>query len=315
MAKPNEPHPALLGLMALAGFLIEPVERRLAGVRAAAAARPQRNWWQVLKRAANGFNEDRVMAEAAGVTFYVLLALFPAIASLISIYGLFASTQHLSDNLAELRGIIPDGGLQIIETQVQALTSSPPQALGFGVVVGLATSLWSANAGVKAFFGALNVVYHEREKRGFFHLTLISFSFTFGLIGFLMLALAAVVVVPIMLNFVGLGSFGGRMLAFARWPLMVMVMGGALSLLYRYGPSPRNARWKWVSWGSAFAAIAWVAASLGFSYYVANFGSYNKTYGSLGAVVGFMTWIWVSAMVVLVGAELDAALEAKEGAA
>jgi membrane protein len=270
---------------------------------------PAKGWWHVLKRAAAGFSEDRVMAEAASVTFYGLLALFPAIASLISLYGLFTDPASLSDQLKGLGGIVPGGGLDIIKGQITALTSSGHKALGFGAIVGVATSLWSANAGMKSLFDALNVVYHEHEKRSFVRLTLTSLTFTLGAVGFVIVALLAVVGLPILLNFIGLGSVTETLLDLGRWPFMLAVLTGGLALIYRYGPSRNQARWQWVSWGGGVAAVGWVLVSLAFSFYVSHFGNYNKTYGSLGAVIGFMTWIWISSIVVLMGAELNAELE------
>ena len=263
----------------------------------------------MLKRVGAGFSEDRIMAEAASVTFYALLALFPAIASLISLYGLVTDPTSLTEQLQGLTGIVPAGGLDIIRTQVAALASSGHKALGFGAAVGLATSLWTANAGMKSLFDALNVVYHEREARGFVRLTLTSLAFTLGAVLFLIVALLAVVALPIVLAFVGLGSVTAILVAVGRWPLLLAALAATLGLIYRYGPSRHPARWRWIGWGGAAAAIGWVLISAGFSYYVANFGSYNKTYGSLGAVIGFMTWIWISSMVILLGAELDAELE------
>ncbi len=335
MAHADRPNPVLLAALGFAGLLLPvprlrdvsagadagphaapaaPAGRTGAGPRPGAAARapheiPARGWWAVLKRVGSGFSQDRVMAEAAGVTFYGLLALFPAIASLISIYGLITDPASLAGQLRGLVGIVPDGGLDIIRTQVSTLASSGHKALGFGVAIGLATSLWSANAGMKSLFDALNVVFHEREKRSFVRLTLTSLGFTLGAVAFLIIALLAVVALPIALAFVGLGSVTATLVAIGRWPLMLAVLAMALGLIYRYGPSRTPARWRWVSSGGAAAAVVWVLASAGFSYYVANFGSYNKTYGSLGAVIGFMTWIWISGMVILLGAELDAQLE------
>ena len=286
---------------------------------AAAQAQPQarsrpQGWWAVTKRAAAGFSEDRIMAEAAGVTFYAVLALFPALASLISIYGLVADPTKLSDQVQTLDSILPGGGQDIIRAQVLALTSSK-QTLGMGLVVGLAVSLWSANAGVKALFDALNVVYRRRETRDYLRLTLTSFAFTMGIIALTLLALVAVVVVPVALDYMGLEEFTKSVIGVARWPTMLVLVIVTLAPVYRFGPDRRHARLQWVSWGSAFAAVAWIVASVGFWYYVANFGSYNKTYGSLGAAVGFMTWIWISAMVVLMGAEINAEIEEGQGAA
>jgi membrane protein len=285
-------------------------EEALAGATAEGPSEiPPKGWWHVLKRVAAGFSEDRVMTEAAGVTFYTLLAFFPAIASFISIYGLFADPARLNDQMQNLGGIIPGGGLDIIKAQITSLTSNGQRALGVGAIIGLATSLWSANAGMKSLLGALNAVYHERERRSFVRFTLTAFAFTLGAIAFIIVALLAIVAVPVILNFVGLSRVTEALLKVLRWPLMLVVLTAALALIYRYGPSRNKARWQWVSWGGAAAALCWLIASVAFSYYVANFGSYNKTYGTLGAVIGFMTWIWISSIVVLMGAELNAELE------
>ncbi len=270
---------------------------------------PARGWWDVLKRVYAGFNDDRLMTEAAGVTFYTLLAIFPAIATLVSLYGMISNPASVNDQIASLQGVVPGGGLDLLSEQVKALTANPKQALGFAFVIGLLTSMWSSNQGIKGLFDALNVVYHEKEKRSFFRRTLITLAFTLGAIVFIILAMVSIVVVPIVLNFLGFGSWATTLLAACRWPILLVVLAVFLSVVYRYGPSREHARWKWVSWGSAFATVMWLVASVGFSYYVANFGSYNKTYGSLGAAIGFMTWIWISSIIVLLGGELNAELE------
>ena len=249
------------------------------------------------------------MTEAAGITFYTLLALFPAIGALISIYGLFADPATINEHLATLSGVIPGGGMEIITDQVKRITAKGSGALGFGAMIGLATSLWSANQAMKAMVDSLNVVYGETEKRGFFLRLAVTLAFTLAGILFIVLAMVGVVAIPVVLNFIGLGGTLDTCCALARWPVMLLVIGLFLACLYRYGPSRERAQWRWVSWGSAFASVAWIAFSLGFSWYVTNFGNYNETYGSLGAAIGFMTWIWLSSTVVLVGAELDAEME------
>ncbi len=270
---------------------------------------PRRGWWTVIKRTAVGFNDDRLMTEAAGVTFYSLLALFPALATMVSLFGLVADPTTVNDQLQQLNGVVPGGGLDLITSQVKALTANGTQALGLGVLIGLLTSLWSANQGMKAVFDALNVVYHEKEKRSYLRRTLVSLCFTLGGIVFVLCAMAAVIVVPIVLNDLGFGTWTADIVAAARWPGLMVLLGLFLAFVYRYGPSRERARWQWVSWGSVFSSITWLLASLLFSYYVANFGSYNKTYGSLGAAIGFMTWIWISALIILLGGELNAELE------
>ncbi len=270
---------------------------------------PARGWMQIAKRVFNDIGEDRVMAEAAAVTYYALLAIFPALAALISLYGLIADPADIAKHLTSLGGVVPQGGMQIISDQVKSLTTAPHNALGFGAVFGLLTTLWSANAGIKSLFDALNAVYEEKETRSFVHRTWLSLSFTLGALVFIILAVAAVAVVPAILQLFYLGSVADVLLNFGRWPLMLGAIMLFLALVYRYGPSRAKAKWRWVSWGSGFAGVVFILGSAAFSWYAANFSSYNKTYGSLGAAVGFMTWIWISTIIVLVGAELNAELE------
>lgn len=270
---------------------------------------PARGWWAIAKRVAAKVSSDRVLTEAAAITFYALLALFPALAATVSLYGLIADPATISDHLDTLSGVVPGGGMQIIGDQVHSLAANSGKALGFAALLGLATSLWSANQGTKALFDALNVVYAETEKRGFLLRTAVTLAFTLGGIVFVLLAMTAVVAVPVVLNFVGLGGVADPLLRILRWPLMLVALAVLLACIYRFGPSRERARWQWVSWGSGFAAVTWVIGSIAFSYYVSHFGSYDKTYGSLGAAVGFLTWIWLSATIVLLGAELNAEME------
>lgn len=270
---------------------------------------PARGWWAIAKRVAGKTSSDRLLTEAAGITFYALLAFFPALTALVSLYGLIADPATISDNLGALAGVVPSGGMQIITGQVHSLTANGTKALGFAALLGLGTSLWSANQGTKALFDALNVVYGEDEKRGFLLRTAVTLAFTLGAIVFVLLAMTAVVVVPIALGLIGLGGTAGLLLQILRWPLMLLALAALLACLYRFGPSRERARWQWVGWGGGFAAVAWVAGSIAFSWYVSHFGSYDKTYGSLGAVVGFLTWVWLSTTIVLIGAELNAETE------
>lgn len=268
---------------------------------AAVPGRP-RAWRDVLSQVWQNIGRHRVLAIAAGATFYALLAIFPAIAAIVTLYGLFANPGTIAGQLQSLAGVLPGGALDVIGTEVTRIANGPPSSLSITLIVSLLISLWSANAGVKALFDALNVVYNVEERRSFIRLNLVSLAFTLTAVVFLLAAMASVVVVPLVLNNLPL-------VAIARWPLMFVAIILALSIVYRYGPDRDNAQWRWITWGSAFASIFWVAASLLFSWYAANFGSYNKTYGSLGAVVGFMTWMWLSTIVVLIGAEIDAVME------
>jgi membrane protein len=270
---------------------------------------PPRGWWQILKRTATAVSRDGLMAQAAAVTFYGLLALFPALAMVVSLYGLVADPRTLTDTVSGVGGVVPGGGMQIITGQLKALASSPHKALGVGLVVGLATSLWSSTSGIKALFEALNVAYNETEQRSFIRLTVIAMIFTLCSILFLLLALGGVIVLPAALNILGIGAETTLLLELLRWPVLLLSLGVFLSFVYRYGPCRARPRWRWVTWGSAAATVGWLVVSVAFSYYAAHFGSYNRTYGTLGAAIGFMTWLWLSATIVLVGAELDAEME------
>jgi membrane protein len=270
---------------------------------------PARGWKDILVRVYREISDDRVVAIAAGVTFYILLAIFPAIAALVSIYGLFADPQTISEHLSNASALLPGGAVDVIGEQINRLTAQGETTLGATFLVGLAISLWSANAGIKALIDALNLVYDEKEKRGFFKLNAVSLTFTIGIIGFILLALGAMVVLPIVVDYVGLGGLAETAIKLVRWPILFVAVAFGIACLYRYGPSRDKPKWRWVTWGSAFAAVMWIAASMLFAWYAENFGSYNKTYGSLGAAIGFMTWIWLSTIVILVGAELDAEME------
>jgi len=270
---------------------------------------PWRGWKDILWRTYQQLNEDRLLAVAAGVVFYGLLALFPAITAIVSLYGLFATPSTIGEHLSLLAGFLPGGALDIVQEQVTRLVSKSDAKLGFGFIFGLGMALWSANAGMKALMDALNVVYDEKEKRGFIKLNLVSLAFTLGGIAATLLALAAVVVLPLVLSFVGLGSDGEILLTVSRWPLLLAVIIIGLAVLYRFGPSRREARWQWLSVGSIFAALAWLGSSALLSWYLAKFANYDATYGSLGAGIGLMMWMWISFIVILFGAELNSEIE------
>ena len=271
---------------------------------------PARGWKDILWRVYERFGRDRVLAIAAGVTFYALLAIFPAIAALVSLYGLVAEPGTIQNHLATLGGFLPGGALEVIGEQVKRIASKPGGTLGFGFVLGLGTALWSSNAGMKALFDALNIVYEEEEKRGFIKLNLVSLTFTLSAIVFILLAMGAVVVLPVVLKWLPVGGpIVEWTLSILRWPVLLALVMAGLAAVYRWGPSRDAAEWKWITPGSIFAAVIWVAGSMLFSWYVSKFGNYNETYGSLGAAIGFMTWIWLSTIIVLLGAEINAESE------
>lgn len=272
---------------------------------------PPQGWWAILRRTFSEVGADRVLAVAGGVTFYALLSLFPAITVLVSLYGLFADPQSISQHMQTLASFLPEGAISIIGEQVRRISQGDPSQLGLAAIVGVLIALWSANSGVKAMMDALNIAYDTEERRGFFKLNLVSLGFTFSAILGVIAMFTAVAIVPLILQWVMLGPIVDVLLWAGRWPLVFIVILLALAVLYRYGPSRPNVRWRWITPGSLLATIGLVALSMLFSWYAANFGRFNETYGSLGAVIGFMTWMWFSTIIILVGAELNAEVEAQ----
>ena len=270
---------------------------------------PWSGWRDIFWRVYASVDEDRLLAVSGGVVFFALLAMFPTITAFVSIYGLFATPAGVRDQLLPLFSIMPGDAANLVVGEVQRIAAKSNNTLGLASIGSLAFALWSANAGTKAIFDALNVAYGEKEKRGFIRLNLTSFAFTMGGLLFLLVAVAAVIVVPLVLGNFGFLDWGEAILSALRWPILFVLIGGALSLLYRYGPSRTLAKWRWLTVGSAAATVLFLIVSGLFSWYLANFANYNATYGSLGALVGLLMWLWVSIIVVLAGAELDAEIE------
>ena len=270
---------------------------------------PWQGWKDIFWRTYQRIGEDRLLATAGGVVFFGLLAIFPAVTALVSCYGLFADPSTISANLQTLATMLPEGSFQIVEDQVARVVSHGHGTLGVTFLFGFALAIWSANAGVKAIFDALNVAYEEREKRSFIRLNLVSLAFTVGGIVALMLMVAAVVAFPLALNHLGLKPDSKLIVAFARWPLLFVILLVALAILYRFAPSRDAPRWQWLSIGAITATLLWIAGSALLSWYLSEFANYNATYGSLGAAIGLMMWMWVSAIVIMFGAELNSEIE------
>jgi membrane protein len=295
-----------------------------AGEAARAAPNPPRRmtpfgifrarWKDILWRTSERVSEDRLLATAAGVVFYGLLAIFPAITALVSSYGLFADPSTIGANLQTLSLMLPEGSFEIVQDQIARVLAKGNTALGATFLFGLALALWSANAGVKAVIDALNVAYEQRETRGFVRLNLVSLAFTSGAILALLLMVSAVVALPLALDHIGLAADSQAIVSLARWPLLLSILLVALGLLYRFGPNRNGARRaefsrSWLTIGAVAAALLWIAGSALLSWYLSNFGNYGATYGSLGAAIGLMMWMWMSAIIVLYGAELNSEIE------
>jgi len=270
---------------------------------------PPRGWRDIFWRVLWSISANRILSTSGSVAFFALLAVFPGIAAIVSLYGLFADASTIGKHLSLLSGFLPSGVLQLIAEQITLIASQGNERLGTAFAVGLLIAFGSANSGMAALFDALNVVYDEREKRSLVRFYATTFLFTLAGIVFIILAITGVVVLPLMLKFVGLATTTEAVLAILRWPILLVTLVVSLACIYRYGPSRRDARWRWVTWGSLLGAVLWMAASMLFSWYVVTFDSYNQLYGSLGAGIGFMVWLWISAVIVLLGGELNAEME------
>jgi membrane protein len=272
-----------------------------------------RRWNDILSGTYQRINRDRILATAAGVVFYGLLAIFPAVTALVSSYGLFADPSTISDSLQTLALMLPDGSFAIVQDEIARVLAKHDSTLGMTFIFGLLLAIWSANAGLKAIIDALNVAYEVEERRSWIKLNLISLTFTVAALAAILVMVAAVILVPLLLGRLGLDHRAELLVEVLRWPALVVVLPAALLILYRYGPSRRPPGWRWLGIGAVVAAALWLTGSSLLSWYLSNFANYTATYGSLGAAIGLMTWMWMSAIIVMVGAELNSEIEGEAG--
>jgi membrane protein len=270
---------------------------------------PARGWKDILWRVKGQMSQDRLSIIAAGVAFYGLLAVFPGLIALVGLYGLAFDPQQVEQQVATLSGILPKEARDVLLAQLHDLTTTDRTSLGIGAIGGLLLALWSASAGMRTLMEALNVAYDEEEKRGFFRFYGTALLLTLAAIIGAVIAIGMVIALPVVLKLVGLGEALKWLIAVAAWPILVAMMLFGLAIVYRYGPSRAQARWRWVSWGAVTATVLWVIGSALFSLYVTRFGNYNETYGSVGAIVILLMWFLLSSYAVLIGAELNAEME------
>jgi membrane protein len=270
---------------------------------------PKRGWLQIVKRAWKEAKTDNISLVAAGVAYYAFLALFPTLIAAVLLYGLIASPQDVQRQVDEIGAALPSEAQSLLSEQMGTIASTSSGVLGIGLVVALLGALWSASGGVNGLITAINIAYDETESRGFVKLRGLSIVLTMGAILFFIVAVVLVAVVPAVADAIGLGALGRLLAEVLRWALLIGAVLVALALLYRLAPDRDAPQFKWVSVGSVVATVIWIVASLAFSLYVDNFGSYGKTYGSLAGVVVLLLWLYVTAFIVLLGAEVNAEAE------
>ena len=286
------------------------VRNRLPGEEAGNPAQiPPKGWWQVVRRAAKESSADNVPMLAGGVAFFAFLAIFPAIIAALTLYGLVADPATVAAQVRDLAAVLPQQAQPIVADQLQSVSSTSAGALGFGLVVSLLAAVWSASSGTGNLIKAVNLAYDEDETRGLLKVRGLALLLTLGAIVFLLLTLALVAVVPVALNALALGTAATVITQVVRWVLLVVVIVVALAVVYRLAPDRDAPRFAWVSTGSVVAALLWILGSVVFSLYVNNFGSYNKTYGTIAGVVVLMLWLYLTSYIVLLGAEINAESE------
>lgn len=272
---------------------------------------PAKGWKDIAFRVKDELGADHVGLIAAGVAFYALLAIFPAVTALMALGGLVLEPSEVTAQLQTLTQIIPKEAAQIILDQAVAVSGSQQTGLGIAFGVGLGLAIYSASKGMGSLIEGLNVAYDEQETRSFIMRTVVTLTLTVFLILGLLLGLLAALAVPIALNLLPLPGWLEAVLALARWLILILMTLFGLAVLYRYGPSREKAKWGWLTPGATTACLIWIVASIGFSIYVGNFASYNKSFGSMAGVIILLMWLWLSAYIVLLGAEVNAETEAQ----
>lgn len=263
----------------------------------------------VLKRTALEISEDRILTESAGITFFALLAIFPGLTCLVWIYGFFAHRESISHVLNNVAPFLPGGAVTVLKSEIHRLIAEKASKVNFMFVLNFVVSIWSASGGAKALMDGLNIACETKETRGFLILTANALIFTVVTLALGLVAIAFGLLLP----WIMIHSPYYRELQVAvsilQWPVGFFCCATLIGAIYRFGPNLGTMRRQWFSWGSFLASGLWILGTIGFAWYVQNFGSYDRVYGSLGALVGFLTWIWLSLVIILSGAELNCEID------
>ncbi len=272
---------------------------------------PAKGWKDIAFRLKDEISEDRIGLIAAGVAFYGLLALFPAVTAIMAIGGLLIEPNAIVERLESMAGLLPQEVINIVTAQATEVAGSREGGLGLAAILGILIALYSASKGMASLMQGINVAYDEDEDRGFIKLKFVTFGLTLFLMLGLLIALMAMLALPAALALLDLGPVVEGLATLVLWTAVLALTICGLSVLYRYAPSREEAEWKWASVGAVVACLVWIIASAGFAFYVSNFGSYNESFGTLAGVIVLLMWFWISAFIILLGAELNAELEAQ----
>ena len=270
---------------------------------------PKKGWKDIALRVKDRLTKDHVSIVSAGIAFYFFLAIFPAIAAALSIYGLVMEPAEVAQQMSQLANVLPEQAHQMISNILEKQSEKSASSLGWSLVLSILISLWSANKGAKAVFEGVNIIYDETDERGFFKLNAVTLLFTIGgiIIGFI--AIAMVVAFPALIDKIGLPSTLETIIQLLRWPILALIVMFALAAVYKVAPCRNSPEFKWTSWGAIIATVFWLAGSLLFSLYVNNFGSFDEAYGSFAAVIILMLWFFLTGFIILLGAEINSEME------
>lgn len=266
-------------------------------------------WKTILKSVIDQVGENNISIISAGVAFYSFLAVFPAIAALVSIYGLAMDPQSIQDQLSKISGMMPQEAYAILKTQLENLVSTSDSALGWSMAIGILFSLWSANKGTKSLFTGVDIAYDTVNQRGFLKQNALTLVFTFGAVILLIISMILIVAFPTLVGLIGLPTGIENLIGYGRWLLLAAILIWFLGQVYKHAPFKKVPHFRWVFPGALLATILWLIASLGFSFYVSNFGSYGEVYGSISAVVIMLLWMFLTSFIILLGAELNSEIE------
>jgi membrane protein len=270
---------------------------------------PSRGWRDIGMRVLENISHTHMSMIAAGLAFFAFLAIPSALTALVALYGLVFDPSAVGRQIAAMKGVIPGDAINLLSGELTEITSSSGSKLSFALVSSVAIALWSTRSGMSSLMTALNIAYKEQEKRNLIRFHLDALVLTLSGVVFAVLAIALVAILPVAIDLLPLGNYARIAAAIVRWPVLLLLVVASLAAIYRYAPCRRQAKWRWVSSGALIATVLWLGGSALFSIYVSHFASFGKSYGSLGAVVALLMWLYLSSFVVLLGAEINAEVE------